>query len=100
LSAQTSEATVGFKTEDLATTKSTPVGLVIASKEGADSEQVYLGTVATSIVGAAESSQVVLTNAVVEAGTTGCVVTVVNSAATGEEYTQFTIASTTCENIG
>jgi hypothetical protein len=38
LSAQTSAVTVGFKTEALATTKRTPVDLVIAVKEGAVSE--------------------------------------------------------------
>ncbi len=69
LSSQTSAATVGFKAEVLATTKSTTVDLVIVVKEGAVREQV------------------------------GCVVTAINSAATGEDI-RHTSREDTHRNIG
>ena len=102
-----SAATVGFKAAVLTTTtlpeskqmgsdtavisiateeEGTPVGLVIAAKEGAGSEQVYWDTVVNSIAAAAEGRQVgfaTVANAAGEAGTT-----TVNSTSAGEGDTQ------------
>jgi hypothetical protein len=117
--------TVGFKVAALVTTTpwlpenkhmgSDTVTISIATDEeikpvdGADSEQVYLNTVSTSIPAAVESRKVGLTTVgswvdncgkcYGEAGTTGGVVTTVNSTATGEEDTQVHTSENSSESV-
>jgi hypothetical protein len=70
--------------------ESTPVGFVIAAKDGAGSDQVCLDTVTTSSIAAVENRQVGLTTTVkaaVETGTEGGVDTVGTVHAAGETST-------------